>query len=78
MTTPSKLTPELKAQLRASCGSLLHNNRINPRTQKGRSMIHAFWVGALTAIDETQHPIVIFMVSGRYEELITMPDPKGE
>ncbi len=74
----NKLTPELKAQLRASCGYLLHSNRINPKTKKGRNMIHAFWVGALTAIDETQHPIVIFIVSGRYEELITMPDQKGE
>lgn len=62
-------------QLKRTIGALLHNSNIKPTTVKGRSMIHAFWAGAMAQHGiETAPPfITIYLMCGRHEELVTLP-----
>ena len=58
-------------KLRKACGGFLKTNGIRAKTVTGRRMIHAFYFGALTQADETQHAYIsICLLCGRHEELI--------
>ena len=63
------------AELKTRCGSFLVANSIKPNSVAGRKAIHAFWYGALVALDDTENPgVYIRLISGRHDELVTMPE----
>lgn len=64
-------------ELKLRCGSFLASNNMKATSITGRKAVHAFWYGALVALDETTNPsITIRLFTGRHDELVTMP-PKG-
>lgn len=68
----TRITKEKIEELKATCASFLKTNGINPKTQAGAKMIHAFWYGALAHADDHDNPyVVICLLSGRHQDLIT-------
>lgn len=64
----------LQAQLKERCGSFLHTNGVKIKAAKGRTMVHAFWYGALVALNQPDNPWVsICLLAGRFDDLVTMP-----
>lgn len=60
-------------KLKRGCGTVLHNSGIKPNSVKGKAMIHAFWCGAAQAADELPPYVLICLMAGRHNELVTLP-----
>ena len=68
------MNDELKTTLMERCGAFLAANGVKPKSVTGRKMIHAFWYGALVAIDQPDQPwVALCLLSGRHDELVKMP-----
>lgn len=66
------MTP-LQAQLpslKKRCAAFLAANGKKPTTKGGAALVHAFYLGALTALGEDTNPYVtVCLLSGRHSEL---------
>ncbi len=69
--TTTTLTQERIDQLKRDCAQMLRNCAIKPTSVTGRRMIHAFWVGAMQAAGEQPPYVVICLMSGRHEDLVS-------
>lgn len=72
------ITTEKLNQLKTACHNCLRASGLKPTTVKGASVVHAFWLGALEALDDTTNPYVtICLLSGRYADLCAPAAPEA-
>jgi hypothetical protein len=68
----AKLTSEKIEELSRECGSFLATNEKRPTTKGGRALVHAFWLGALSALDQRDHTyILLCLITGRHSDICT-------
>ncbi len=73
------MTPEIAQRLKVACGSFLEGNGLKLPNKGACNAVHSFWYGALVALDEpTNAWVTICLLSGRHDELVTVPakEPK--
>lgn len=69
----SILTAEQRTGLKKKCGVMLQSSAVKPASKSGQLMIHAYWVGALNALNAQDTFVYICLASGRQEDLVEMP-----
>jgi hypothetical protein len=66
----AKLTQAQMENLSYACGDFLAVNEKRPTTKGGAALVHAFWLGALTALNDRTNPaITLYLLSGRHAEI---------
>lgn len=65
------------AAQKLACGKMLKASNLKVTTVKGRTAIHAFWVGVLSQANDMTNPyVVICLMSGRHDDLVDMGETK--
>lgn len=62
---------ETRIRLAKKCNAILKANNLKPHHKRAKEVIHMFYVGALTAIDDEAQPwVVLCLITGRYDDLL--------
>lgn len=65
-------------ELRRRCGAFLKANDLKPTTKTGAKLVHAFWYGALCALNDRDNAYVsVCLLSGRYSDLVSYEEVSG-
>ena len=61
-------------ELKIEFGKILAFNKINPNTKRGKEIIWALYTGHYVGAETLPPYILICLMSGRHDELVTMPE----
>lgn len=65
-----KLTQTKILTLSRQCGRFLAANEKRPTTKGGAALVHAFWLGAMSALDCRDHAYInLCLLSGRHSAI---------
>ena len=67
------MNPEKITELKAILGRILEANDMNPNSASGRLAVASFWQGVMAVSGEAITIIVVLLMAGRHDELVTMP-----